>query len=78
MLENEGLESLAGGYGVCPECYKRIISAIFQEINHQIKVVELDFYQRQMLTRQILKHQDETQISGKGFQGWVFGCPYKR
>jgi len=46
MLENEGLEPLAAGCGVCPECCKRIISAVFPEINHQIRVVELDFYQR--------------------------------
>lgn len=46
MLENEGLEPLAAGYGVCPKCCKRIISAVFPEINHQIKVVELDIYQR--------------------------------
>ena len=46
MIENEGFEPLAASCNVCPECCKRIILAVFPEIEHQVKVVELDFFQR--------------------------------
>lgn len=46
MLKKEGLESLAASCGVCPECCKRIISAVFPEIDHQLRFIKLDFYQR--------------------------------
>ncbi len=44
MIEREGFEPLAADYGVCPECCKRIISAVFPEIQNQLRVIELDFY----------------------------------
>lgn len=46
MLERKGFEPLAAGYGVCPKCCERIISAVFPEIENQLRVLELDFHQR--------------------------------
>lgn len=46
MVANEGFEPSAASYGVCPECCIRIISAVFPEMSHQVRVVELDFYER--------------------------------
>lgn len=46
ILEKEGFEPSAAGYGVCPECCVKILSSIFSEIKGLIRVVEINFYKR--------------------------------
>jgi hypothetical protein len=46
MLRNKGFEPSAASCLVCARCCKRIVSDVFPEIAHQLRVLELDFYQR--------------------------------